>query len=968
MALSGVAQEQHKNYNRTVFNNVSRVTPEASQKMQALVASEFPGWRTELDARSGVPRDLYGPAIAVSGGTLAQKADYVIEHQLADLGVAKEAWQQTGSHNSSKAAYVNYQQVASGHKVAFAHLNFRFTFDGKLVRTQVSQYGTPDASLQPQVSADAARKTSLEGLDGATVTAQEINSNWEWFPVPSAEGYTLHPSWPFTITGTEASGEPLEMTGYVDAITGSLLYRSSSIHTADITVRGTVYNNGNTQPASLQPLANLLVTSGGTNYYTNAAGLVTVPTATLPANVSVQLSGRWSRVYTGSTFDTPAFTDTVTTNVSTYEFPTVSPSSSRHINAYYHTNKAHDFMKSFFPTFTGMDMAMPTRVDVTGGTCNAFYNNGNFSINFYAAGGGCPSFAEIPDIVYHEYGHGISYRVYNAFGANFQNGGLGEGNSDVWAMGITHSPIIGANSLGNSSVIRRYDLAPKVYPADITGEVHANGEIIAGAWWDVAVNLNNVDSMMKLFAEVYYDVPNAPEGFEGPLYRSILVSALLNDDNDNNINNGTPHLSPILRAFARHGIFLLGNATYSHQEVANQPANTPVTVSANLSTNYGFLISSFKMFYKQRTATTWDSVTLANNSGTYTGQIPGQAAGSVVDYYFALRDTLGYVNSYYPNGFNPSGVSSTSNIPYQFGVGLSAKVVTNFETALTDWTIGNAPAITNRGVAVDNATSGIWVQAVPLGTNLTALNSTIPCQTGADHTSGSGQCLVTGNSASANINSADVDNGGTSVLTPYLDLSGYTNPVIEYYRWYTNNLGDNPGNDYWEARIWDSAAPGFVPIRVDYTNVSDNSWRRRIFKVSDVLAFQPSKKIQIRFNAADNIISSVSGNGQSTVEAAIDDFVIYDLASTTGVNPVAVERANIYPNPANNQLQIVLPSNGFEGDAGLYDLAGRKIAGISLQKGTASYTLPTANIAAGTYMLMIHGDKMIQSHKVVISH
>jgi hypothetical protein len=33
--------------------------------------------------------------------------------------------------------------------------------------------------------------------------------------------------------------------------------------------------------------------------------------------------------------------------------------------------------------------------------------------------------------------------------------------------------------------VRRYDENIKVYPQDLTGEVHDNGEIIAGAWWDL---------------------------------------------------------------------------------------------------------------------------------------------------------------------------------------------------------------------------------------------------------------------------------------------------------------------------------------------------------------------------------------------------------------------------------------------------------------------------------------------------
>src|SRR5690606_35935622 len=103
--------------------------------------------------------------------------------------------------------------------------------------------------------------------------------------------------------------------------------------------------------------------------------------------------------------------------------------------------------------------------------------------NFYAASG-CPSFAEIYDIIYHEYGHGINASFYSDMGkGRMFNGALNEGHADVWGMSITKDKVLGKGAMGGTtSSIRRYDGAPKVYPQDIKGEVHADGEIIAGAW------------------------------------------------------------------------------------------------------------------------------------------------------------------------------------------------------------------------------------------------------------------------------------------------------------------------------------------------------------------------------------------------------------------------------------------------------------------------------------------------------
>src|SRR5690606_17766250 len=110
--------------------------------------------------------------------------------------------------------------------------------------------------------------------------------------------------------------------------------------------------------------------------------------------------GKWARVRAIANGGVvPAFQDTLSSNGLDYTFPVAAPSSNRHVNAYYHVNRVHDFMKGYFPSFTNLDFPLPTNVDVTG-SCNAFYSGQNVSINFYTAGNGCNSLAQIGDVVY----------------------------------------------------------------------------------------------------------------------------------------------------------------------------------------------------------------------------------------------------------------------------------------------------------------------------------------------------------------------------------------------------------------------------------------------------------------------------------------------------------------------------------------------------------------------------------------
>jgi hypothetical protein len=81
------------------------------------------------------------------------------------------------------------------------------------------------------------------------------------------------------------------------------------------------------------------------------------------------------------------------------------------------------------------------------------------------------------------------------------------------------NPVLGQGFFlddANSSV-RRYDQGPKVYPVDITGQVHNDGEIICGAWWDTYLLLgNDMTTTLELFSAAFpglqADVANGNEG------------------------------------------------------------------------------------------------------------------------------------------------------------------------------------------------------------------------------------------------------------------------------------------------------------------------------------------------------------------------------------------------------------------------------------------------------------------------
>jgi hypothetical protein len=88
------------------------------------------------------------------------------------------------------------------------------------------------------------------------------------------------------------------------------------------------------------------------------------------------------------------------------------------------------------------------------------------------------------DIVFHEYGHGLTWRMIGSMSGPLA-GAIGEGASDGVAMLINGDDRIGEYAYSNPNGIRRYPYVgyPLTY-GDVTGlEVHEDGEVIGAIVW-----------------------------------------------------------------------------------------------------------------------------------------------------------------------------------------------------------------------------------------------------------------------------------------------------------------------------------------------------------------------------------------------------------------------------------------------------------------------------------------------------
>ena len=88
------------------------------------------------------------------------------------------------------------------------------------------------------------------------------------------------------------------------------------------------------------------------------------------------------------------------------------------------------------------------------------------------------------DVVYHEYGHGLSWRMIGGMSGPM-SGAIGEGNSDGIAMLVNGDDRVGEYSFSNPNGIRSAPYAgfPRTYGSVTGTEVHFDGEVYGAIVW-----------------------------------------------------------------------------------------------------------------------------------------------------------------------------------------------------------------------------------------------------------------------------------------------------------------------------------------------------------------------------------------------------------------------------------------------------------------------------------------------------
>jgi hypothetical protein len=575
-------------------------------------------------------------------------------------------------HQDGAVVQIYVPRVYEGVPVRGSHLTATLNH-GNLTLFGADNWGDINTSTKPRVTVDAA----LQELRAYVEPHYPVRGAWgksELLLVPVAKGqnvssvdvgkgfgyrlvWAIRPAF---------DGDLRRFEALVDAHSGQIISFQDTNHYAD--ARGGVYpksndgigDDGTEQTGWPMPWMEVgtQVTDTGGNY--SLAGSQTArfygPYVNMQDNCGTDSLTRTDGIDWGSSggtdCTTPGFGGAGNTHASR--------------SGFYELNRIKEMARSHLPTNTWLQGRLTANMNINN-TCNAFWNGS--TVNFYRSGGGCANTGEIAAVFDHEWGHGMD--------ANDVVGGIaspsGEGIADIYSALRLYDSCIGRNFLPNNcsgngdpclncTGVRDIDYemrqsgSPHTYTwsnQNCGGSVHCVGAVYSEAVWSLwkrklqsaPYNYDN-NTAAEIVTRLTYIAAGATSMWfsGGPPYggcggSSGYMNYLAADDDDGNLNNGTPHMTAIYEAFNDQQIACQTPAVQDSgcsgaPTVAPNVTASPGNKQISLSWGSGSGASSYDVFRAEGIyACDFGKVKVGSTSGTSftdTGLQNGRAYSYVV--------------------------------------------------------------------------------------------------------------------------------------------------------------------------------------------------------------------------------------------------------------------------------------------------------------------------------------------------
>lgn len=243
------------------------------------------------------------------------------------------------------------------------------------------------------------------------------------------------------------------------------------------------------------------------------------------------------------------------------------------------------------------------------------------------------------------------------------------------------------------------------------------------------------------------------------------------------------------------------------------------------------------------TGSGFTSVPMSSVGGdSYEAALPALPCGSVLDFYVTAESGTGIVWS------EPEGAPFAS---HQLTSSLAQLPILTYDMESDDgWIVGDVD---------DDATTGVWERGDPLdGSGAQPADALFGSSAWVTELGVSGQAYF----------DHDIDGGKTTLFSPEMDLSGYADAIISYWRWFSNEEG---GIKDVESFVVDITDDGSNWVNVETVGPAgfeaSAGWFRHQFTVSDFVNL--TDEVQLRFVARDE--------QGGIIEAAIDELTVVEL-------------------------------------------------------------------------------------------
>jgi hypothetical protein len=917
-------------------------------------------WFLSYDGITGLPSSAFGQPIKITGfntideSNIQAAVNKFLQQNKKYINIDPSTLSKRKLVQVKNTWAISFAQIHNDVEVLLTNVEFKIREDGYVISFSLKYYDNIEFASSQLISNEQAKASAIQGMSVKT-SGNSLESDSKFYILPIINGNKTTFSLVYKYLVTDNSDiTPSKWHSYVDAHSGDLIWRRPLIMDAENLIENSVKRTSAQDIEETVPLADCIVSLDNNTYTTDTQGKFSADLIE-GKSFSFGFRGPWCNVdiyqmtqvpnsiITGSVKNTDLEGLKIITNANN------STPDERFL--FYYTNKAHDYYKETDPVSKAMDFQCLVRTTYQG-TPNASSDLQTGNILFTNTNNSSTRFVETPSVLYHEYGHSQNQRLYYEVGIaqGMINYSCHEALADLNSALILNESKIGLGAWVNNPTKHIRDINNhKKYPQDVNSDSHLTGLILAGAYWDL-VKVLSTDTV-RYIAHFTKKLGTPDDENVGAAFAKWFIETLTTDDvlyGDADLSNGTPHFQQILTAFNNHNIgtnLLLMNTFHHIQHEDTDDIENDYKINFHLGTEMSFMNSkpiNVKLVYflnNMNNRYETDAVEVSNLN--WQAIIPAQPRGTVIFYYFTATEPI--------TESNLQLYSNDEGEMFKFLVGYTTALEIDFDDNGAGWI---------SGTPQDNSPTGVWQWGIPKAYYYyyAYYGTLLPLQSEGDHRpSGyaTGNCWATGLDNGGDytkMNFSYIPQGRTTLESPIYDISKLKNPIIDYWRWFTN-ISNLAKPAYWVVSLSNDEGNTWIQVDSTYQSVETIWENHRLYLNNYSNEF---KSLKMRF-----IFYGLTPQ-QGLAEGALDDIKILSGNDeiVSSVNENISQNITTYPNPFVSDFTINYLSNQTaKSEISLYNIMGEKLTDLYIgyiNEGVFSKTFNLSNYSPGLYFVRIN--------------